>query len=283
MKAPFFSWWLIGLPLVHPQAYAADTGVDPAHKHAWGENIGWVSGASAEHEMSLHFDGHSGWLAGHAWGENVGWIRMGVQAGGPYANTSAGNWGVNLAADGSLDGYAWGENIGWINFGHPDCDARIDPHTGGFSGHAWGENIGWLVFGGPETDCHVRSLAFDTQPLGTPNWWLDRHGVGEDYDEGDGFPAHVEFVMDTDPNDAGSHLRVVELSHSAGTFEVVFRPSSPDRFYTLIRSGDLSGDQWEIVPGQQGIGGTGGDQSMHDAEFDPVDPVFYRVSAALSP
>ena len=80
------------------------------------------------------------------------------------------------SADGDLSGYAWGENVGWINFDHAQCDAAINPANGEFSGHAWGENIGWLKFKGTTPDYGVRSMAFYTQPQGTPNWWLEDCG-----------------------------------------------------------------------------------------------------------
>ncbi len=138
-------------------AMGADMGTDPAHKYAWGENVGWANAGPTNHEVMVHYyEGTGGWLSGHAWCENIGWIVMGSAEGGPYANTTSNNWGVNLAANGDLSGYAWGENVGWINFGHAQCDAAIDPANGEFSGHAWGENIGWLKFKGASPDYGVR-------------------------------------------------------------------------------------------------------------------------------
>jgi hypothetical protein len=120
----------------------------------------------------------------------VEWIAVALLAGTLLA----------IAADTGTDPaheYAWGENVGWINFGHAQCDAAIDPANGEFSGHAWGENIGWLKFNGTSPDYGVRSMAFDTQAQGTPNWWLGAHGVTEGYDAGDGVPASDKYVMDT--------------------------------------------------------------------------------------
>lgn len=168
---------LILAVLALPGAVAADTGTDPAHKYAWGENAGWVSALSADHDFTIHYDEETGgWLAGHAWGENIGWIVMGSAGGGPYSNRTAGNWGVNLAANGELSGYAWGENIGWINFDHADCDVAIDTGTGEFSGHAWGENIGWIRFKGEDPAYGVRTLAFPIGSTPGPGWWHD-HAV----------------------------------------------------------------------------------------------------------
>ena len=108
-------------------ARGGNTGTDPAQKHAWGENVGWANAGPTNYEVTVHFNVDSGWLSGYAWGENVGWIVMGSAGGGPYANTTSNNWGVNLAANGDLSGYAWGENVGWVNFGHAQCDAAINP------------------------------------------------------------------------------------------------------------------------------------------------------------
>ena len=76
-----------------------------------------------------------------------------------------------------LSGYAWGENVGWINFEPAYGGVFIDPATGEFSGYAWGENIGWLKFKGLSPAFNVRTLAFDKQSKGTPNWWLALYNI----------------------------------------------------------------------------------------------------------
>ena len=192
--------WATAMVLAIALAVGAnDTGTDPADKYAWGENIGWGDAGPTNHNVSVHFDGDAGWLSGLIWGENVGWIVTGSADGGPYANTTGNNWGVNLSANSDLSGYAWGENVGWIDFGHALCDAAINLTNGEFSGHAWGENIGWLKFKGSDPDYGVRTLAFDTRAQGTPNWWMDHFGVTEGYDAGDGVPAWQKYVMDVNP------------------------------------------------------------------------------------
>ena len=263
-------------------ARAADTGTDPAHKYAWAENAGWVSAHSTDHGVTVrYYEGEGGWLSGYAWGENIGWIVMGSGGGGPYLNNTAENWGVNLAADGKLSGYAWGENVGWINFGHAHCDAAINPANGAFSGHAWGENIGWLKFNGAAPDYGVRSMAFYTQPKGTPNWWLANHGVDEGYDVGDDVPAWRKYVMDTDPNREGDYLRITSISNAVGEAEVAFAPASTRRYYTLRRRADLTTGSWSNVVGQINIPGTAGEQSMTDGE--PASAMFYHVNVRVAP
>ncbi len=263
-------------------AVAGDTGTDPAHKHAWGENVGWASAQSADHDVTIHYDeGTGGWLSGHVWGENIGWILLGGAGGGPYDNTTDDNWGVNLAANGDLSGHAWGENVGWLNFEQTHGQPAINPANGEFSGHAWGENIGWVSFRGSDPDYGVRTLAFDKQSQGTPNYWLARHGVTEDYDAGDGVPAWRKHEMDTDPNVAGDYLRVTSISNSVTGTEVVFTPASTRRYYTLTRTDDLVDGAWSPVPEQNGVIGAGGEQSLIAA--DAGTKTFYSVQVSIDP
>jgi hypothetical protein len=261
---------------------AANTGTDPADKYAWGENVGWLNAQSANNDVTVHYyEGDGGWLSGYAWGENIGWIVTGSAGGGPYANTTAGNWGVNLAADGALTGYAWGENVGWINFEQTYGQPAIDPATGAFSGCAWGENIGWLKFSGSSPDYGVRTLAFDTQPQGTPNWWLDAHGVNESHDAGDGVPAWRKYVMDTDPNVPGDYLRITSISNAPAAKVVAFTPGSTRRYYTLVRTDELSAVTWDSVVGQVAVPGIGGGQTMQDT--NTAARAFYRVKVTVEP
>lgn len=262
---------------------ADNTGTDPANKYAWGENVGWVNAAptNAGQTVSVHFDGNEGWLSGYVWGENIGWIKMGADSGGPYVNTTSNNWGVNLASNGKLSGYAWGQNVGWISFSHAQCDAAINTTNGAFSGHAWGENIGWLSFNGSFPDYGVRTMAFYVQPQGTPNWWLDHHGVTEGYDAGDGVPAWKKYVMDTNPNLPGDYLRISAISDAPSAKTVTFGPASPRRYYTLTRRGDLSSGGWSNVTGQVSVAGTGASQTMQDT--NTAARAFYRVNVTVTP
>jgi hypothetical protein len=266
-----------------PLAVAVNTGTDAVHKYAWGENVGWVNAGPTNHEVTVHYyEGTSGWLSGYAWGESIGWIAMGSTGGGPYANTTSNNWGVNLAANGALSGYAWGENVGWINFEQTHGQPFISPVTGEFSGHAWGENIGWLKFKGSSPDYGVRTLAFDKQPHGTPNWWLDHHGVTEVHDAGDGVPAWQKYSMDTDPNVAGDYLRITALSSAPPARVVTFTPASTRRYYTLARSERLAEGGWSNVAGQVAVQyGTAGAKTMQ--ETNGAVRLFYTVKVTVAP
>ena len=262
-------------------AVSASSDTDPSNTYAWTENAGWANAAPTNGGVTVHFDGTSGYLTGLAWGENIGWIKLGANAGGPYGNSSATDWGVNLNAAGSLSGYAWGENVGWVKFNPAFGGVQVNTANGQFSATAWGENIGWLKFSGTAPDYGVRTLAFDTQPLGTPNWWLAHHGVTEVYDAGDGIPAWKKYVMDTDPTAAGSYLRITSVSNTPSGTDVLFCPASTRRYYTLQRRDDLQAEGWSEVDGSVKVQGSGGIVGMRD---DAVVPSrFYRVSVGVSP
>jgi hypothetical protein len=255
------------------------TGIASTDKHAWAENAGWANAAPANGGVTVHFDGATGYLTGYAWGENIGWINLGDSTGGPYANTSGTDWGVNLDAAGTLMGYAWCENAGWLKFNPSNRVVTVDMATGRFNGDAWGENIGWVRFKGTSPDYNVRTLAFDTQPQGTPNWWLAYYAVTESYDTGDGVPAYRKYVMDADPKVEGDYLRITAISNSSPA--TVTFSSSARRYYTLQRCDDLTAGNWTNVVTQIRILGTAGFTSLRDAAS--TNRQFYRVEVQVTP
>jgi uncharacterized repeat protein (TIGR01451 family) len=130
------------------QAQAATGNIDSTDKWAWSTNAGWIN-LRPEHGGVTVYSDH---LEGYAWAENVGWIRLGSDGGGGtpyYANTTAGNYGVNNDGSGNLSGYAWSTNVGWINFNPSHSQVTIDTDTGRFEGYAWSENVGWIHFSSP--------------------------------------------------------------------------------------------------------------------------------------
>lgn len=139
------------------QAAAAEDLIDPAHRYAWGENIGWTNWRDAgDPPGSQGVRVHGTFLSGFIWGETVGWINVGsgLPANGDhYANLDGSDSGVNIDASGDLYGYAWGENIGWVQFdtrSQGSQRARLDAAAHRFRGYAWGENIGWINLDDPE-------------------------------------------------------------------------------------------------------------------------------------
>jgi uncharacterized repeat protein (TIGR02543 family) len=104
----------------------------------WSDTAGSIALSHAYESVTAH----TNHLSGYAWGENIGWVSFGAPAGGPYGNSSADDWGVNIDGRGRLSGYAWSHSAGWINFGA--ADVSYNRASGHFSGNAWGERIGWI-------------------------------------------------------------------------------------------------------------------------------------------
>ncbi len=130
-----------------------------ADNYAWSETSGWLNLQPTHGVVTVT----STYVSGYAWAEKTGWIKLGVDTGGPYANTNSINWGVNRDGSGNCSGYAWSETAGWINFNPSQGEVKVDPSSGHFSGYAWAEKIGWIRFN-PVT---ARDTSFSTDE-GTP-------------------------------------------------------------------------------------------------------------------
>src|SRR5262245_42692796 len=96
----------------------AQSDIDPVHKNAWGENIGWTNWRDSGNPPGQQgVQVHETFLSGLVWAENVGWIDLGDSSpanGIQYANTNGTDFGVNRdEVTSQLSGLAWGENIGW--------------------------------------------------------------------------------------------------------------------------------------------------------------------------
>lgn len=158
MRSPLASCVRLALVLVLAcvrWAGAVDE-IDPSHRYAWGENIGWLNWRDAGDppgSQGVHI--HDAILSGFIWGETVGWINVGSGApasGDRYANGDGGDFGVNVDPAGDLYGYAWGENIGWVQFDTRSLGAlraRVDRTAHRFRGYIWGENVGWINLDDP--------------------------------------------------------------------------------------------------------------------------------------
>lgn len=134
----------------------AQTNIDESNKYSWSENCGYMNWRDAN-GGAQGVRVHHTYLSGYVWMENAGWLNLGDGSPGGcgfYQNNSGSDFGVNIAADGTLSGFAWGENIGWINFSGgamatPPQPARLDRAAKRFRGYAWGENIGWINLDDP--------------------------------------------------------------------------------------------------------------------------------------
>jgi hypothetical protein len=62
--------WTVPALLAGTLAVLADnTGIKPAYKYAWGENIGWANAGTSNSEVRVHYyEGTGGWLSGYACG-----------------------------------------------------------------------------------------------------------------------------------------------------------------------------------------------------------------------
>jgi len=150
----FRSRTAVVVALFLPGRAPAQSMIDPAHKLAWAENVGWTNWRDAGDPpaaQGVYF--HATFLSGFIWAENVGWVNVGdgTPANGiNYANQNGDDFGVNRDfVSGKLFGYAWGENVGWINFSggdlaNPPQPARLDKIGCRLRGYVWGENIGWI-------------------------------------------------------------------------------------------------------------------------------------------
>ena len=140
--------------------------IDATYKWAWGENVGWVDFSSTS-SVTVEADG----LSGYAYSEKIGWVKLGVDAGPPYANTTDQNWGVNNDATGNLSGYGFSENAGWVNFSSGDYPERvvIGP-DGDFSGYALAPQVGWVNFSSVgDVDYRVKTDWRQATPPPTPS------------------------------------------------------------------------------------------------------------------
>jgi hypothetical protein len=183
--------------------------------------------------------------------------------------------------------FAWAENVGWANAANTNQGVSLhyDGDSGFLIGYAWGENIGWIKFSGTSPDYGVRALAFDTQPHGTPNWWLDHHSVSESDDAGDGVPAWRKYVMDTDPNVMGDYLHITDISFDTSARPVVaFTPTSVGRYYTLVKRAGLTQGSWSNVASQVSVQfGSDGQQHMKDKGATPSQQTFYSIRVSVAP
>jgi hypothetical protein len=146
--------------------------------------------------------------------------------------------------------------------GTTDLDGRprivggvVDIGAYQFQGAGMGEFIGWLQQFGQATDGSADYI--DPDHDGLNNW--------------------QEWVANTNPTDALSSFRIAAISF--GPPVVVQFTSSLDRLYTLKACTNLAAPVWLDFPGQTGVPGSGGLQSLMDTNV--LDLRFYRVGVSL--
>ncbi len=115
---------------------SAQSGVDPAAKHAWSEGAGWLNWRDADGSAAgARIVG--GRIIGFVWSERAGWINLGD------ADATA---GVNIGPGGALAGSAWSERAGWVNFSTAQSLGADGARLAGgrLRGFAWSEGAGWI-------------------------------------------------------------------------------------------------------------------------------------------
>lgn len=203
------------------------------------------------------------YASGNIYGANIGWISLGATPTDKlqYHNNSATDFGVNVAADGSLRGYAYGANVGWINFeavGNP----RVDWVSGRLSGRVWSANLGWLDLETPSEFLRLESMPepADSDADGIADAWEIFHSSNltsfsaESDADSDGLLDVDEYLAGTDPLDALDSLLVQIRTSSAGS--ALQWPTKPGYLYFIDQRAELRASvAWS--PASEKIVGTG--------------------------
>jgi hypothetical protein len=246
---------------------------------AWTENAGWLNPRPSHGGVQLRYDGPASHLSGYAWAENIGWVKFGSDAGGPYRNTDANNWGVNMDTNWNLSGYAWSENAGWLSFSTTQSRVTIDALTGCFSGFAWSENVGWMHFTNDVPHYNVRAvIVMATNSV--PAWWLAQYGWTNNFDlaalgdaDADGMATWQEYHAATDPTNRASFLGITYMARDGSGMNIEWQ-SVPNRHYDILRATNLLSPN-AFAPIQQYIPGIIG--TFTDPDAPQNGPCFYRI------
>jgi subtilisin family serine protease len=133
------------------------------------------------------------------------------------------------------------------------------------------------TFGWGQADALAALAMDDTDADGIPDWWeitegLDRTTPADsEFDlDGDGFTNLQEFLAGTDPHDAASAFRIVDVT-SAGA--VTFTTVS-NKLYRLERASHLASNDWITVTNQ--LTGTGVPLTVTDPAAG-LPAAFYRL------
>lgn len=134
--------------------------------------------------QSIHADSGSCYAApggtpitGYAWSDNIGWIDLNCSNSGTCGTN---NFGLTVAANGTVSGCAWSDNIGWISASSADivgcpsgaCISSISATTGSWSG--------WL-----------KALSASDAQSGGWSGWISLSGTSPNYSVTVGSNGHL--------------------------------------------------------------------------------------------
>ena len=260
----------------------AATTINSANHYSYAANLGWMDwrGDTANGAVIGEYV-----CSGYLYAANVGWINLG--SGAPanqiqYQNNSATDFGVNQDGLGNLTGYAWGANIGWINFEQTYGKPRVDLLTGNLSGSVWSANCGWISLSNSVAFVQSDSLQKGAlAPNGLPIAWLLQNfgttNVAANADpDGDGQSNAQEYLAGTDPNNAGSVLKIISVARGVPTptTTAVSWNAVPTRFYAVQERPSLTTGVWTDLVSQPTLGWSA-------ATFSDANPTneFFRIRA----
>ncbi|HOC70650.1 MAG TPA: choice-of-anchor J domain-containing protein [Candidatus Hydrogenedentes bacterium] len=120
----------------------------------------------------------------------------------------------------------------------------------------------------------------------TPEWWLAKHGITNNFEaavnddpDHDGAPTGDEYVMNTDPTNGLSVLRLTGIVPSA-TGWILTWPCATDRVYDVQFTRTLSDHAWLPVPGKTNLMSTTERLSITNPP-DADARQFYRLKVRL--
>jgi len=243
------------LLLLSAQAGKAQSTISSTDRYAYAANAGWIDFRPTVADGVKVTETY---MAGYAYAANFGWISFGGGApanGYSYGNTTATDYGVNVAADGKLTGYAYAANVGWIQFEQTQGKPVVNLLNGSLSGYAYSANLGWISLQTSLSNLATTSISRpDTDGDGIPDAWEMQHfgnltaaNATTDHDH-DGFTDLQEYIAGTDPLDPSSNLRIVSHSYDAShTQATIVFTTVPNRLYRLEYDADLA-SPWTNSP-----------------------------------